>query len=127
MPISRCSPDGTFTGLRCPLLSRQHPSRLKSPSVLDQRLAFPDSQVLNFPTLGEDAPVYSGSFRGVGSLLLIHPLPEGNLKLSGLLTFQQCSDTVCEPPEALPFELTLTLEPFLISDREREQREQKGG
>lgn len=98
----------------------------EGPNVLDQRLALPGPQVLNFPNPGEAASVYSGSFQGVGTLLLKHPLPEENLTLSGLLTFQQCSDTVCEPPETLPFELTLTLEPFLISDREREQRQQKG-
>lgn len=68
---------------------------------------------------------YLGNFPVPEARLRVSLL-EGNLTLSGLLTFQQCSDTVCEPPEALPFELTLTLKPFLISDREREQRQQKG-
>ena len=33
--------------------------------------------------------------------------------------FQQCSDTVCEPPETISFELALTLEPFMISERDK--------
>jgi hypothetical protein len=64
--------------------------------------------------------VYSGSFMGIGTLLLKYPLPEGRLVLPGRLVCQQCSDTVCEPPETMSFELALMLEPFLISERDKE-------
>lgn len=90
----------------------------EGPNVVDQRLELPVAQMLNLSTLGERLPVYNGSFQGVGMLVLKHPLPEGRLVLSGHLSFQQCSDTLCEPPQVLPFELALTLEPFLISERD---------
>ena len=91
----------------------------ESPSVVRQELELPAPKMLNFPVLRETLPVYSGTFHGIGTLLLKHPLPEGKIVLPGHLSFQRCSDTVCEPPEALPFELALTLEPFLISEQDR--------
>jgi hypothetical protein len=75
--------------------------------------------MLDIPALRETLPAYSGSFKGIGSLLLKHPLPEGRLVLPGGLAFQQCSDTVCEAPETMSFELALTLEPFMISERDK--------
>ncbi len=89
----------------------------ESPAIASQKLELPTAQLLEIPALGETLPVYSGSFRGIGTLLLKFPLPEGRLVLPGRLAFQQCSDTVCEPPETMPFELALTLKPFMISER----------
>lgn len=87
----------------------------ESPSVLRQKVELPAAEMLDIPALGETLPVYSGSFSGAGALLLKFPLPEGRLVLPGRLTFQQCSDTICEPPETMPFELALTLEPFVVA------------
>ncbi len=84
---------------------------------MSQKLELPAAEMLDIPALGETLPVYSGSFRAIGMLLLKFPLPEGRLALQGCLTFQQCSDTVCEPPETISFELALTMEPFMISER----------
>jgi hypothetical protein len=67
------------------------------------------------PPVDETHPVYTNSFQGVGSLLLRFPLPEGAMRLSGEVRFQPCSETVCEPPVSIPFELPLTLERFLGS------------
>ncbi len=90
-------------------------------NVVDQKLELPPAETLNFPALGEALPVYSGSFQVIGTLVLKHPLPEGKLVLPGHLSFQQCSDTLCEPPQVLPFELALTLEPFVISERDAQR------
>ena len=90
------------------------------PSVVGQKLELPAPKMLNIPALGETLPVYSGTFQGIGNLLLKHPLPEGKIVLPGRLSFQQCSDSICEPPQDLPFELSLTLEPFLISERDQQ-------
>ena len=89
------------------------------PSVVRQKLELPASEMLEIPALGETLPVYSGSFKGSGTLLLKYPLPEGPLALEGRLASQQCSDTVCEPPETISFQLALTLEPFMISERDK--------
>jgi hypothetical protein len=32
-------------------------------------------------------------------------IPPGPYKIGGTLRFQACSDTVCEPPQAIKFEL----------------------
>jgi len=93
--------------------------RFDDPRVIRQALEMPAAAPLEIPSLGETLPVYSGSFRALGSLLLKFPLEAGEIKLSGQLRFQQCSDTVCEPPEMLPFELAVTLEPFLVATAEK--------
>ena len=93
----------------------------ESPSVQHQKFELPAAEMMEIPALDETLPVYSGRFRGVGTLLLKFPLPEGRLALRGRVACQQCSDTVCEAPETLPFELALTLEPFLISERDQKQ------
>ena len=90
------------------------------PGVVRQSLEFPPVERLDIPVLGETLPVFSGSFRGIGTLLLKYPLPEGRLVLPGHLVCQKCSDTVCEFPETIYFELALMLKPFLISERDKE-------
>jgi hypothetical protein len=58
------------------------------------------------------------TFQGLGTLLLKFPLDAGKTTLSGQVRFQQCSETVCEPPETIPFELPLALEPFMVATAE---------
>jgi hypothetical protein len=82
---------------------------------VSQKLELPAAEMLNIAALGETLPVYSGSFRAIGTLLLKFPLPEGRLALPGRLAFQQCSNTVCEAPETMPFDLALILNPFVVS------------
>ncbi len=92
----------------------------EGPDVVRQKLELPAAEMLNIPALGETLPVYSASFRGIGTLLLKYPLSEGQLVLPGRLVFQQCGDTVCEPPETMSFKLALALEPFVVSERDKE-------
>ena len=93
--------------------------------AMHQTFRLPAPSIIEFPLLRESLPVYEGAFEGLGTLLLKHPLPEGELTLRGSVRFQTCSQTICEPPQALGFELGLTLEPFVVSDRDREVLEQK--
>jgi hypothetical protein len=58
-------------------------------------------------------------FTGLGSLLLKFPFEAGRVVLPGKLRFQQCRDTVCEAPETIPFELHLTIEPFVVPTPKR--------
>ncbi len=87
------------------------------PKIVRQSLELPAARPLEIPSLGETLPVYGGSFRGLGSLLLKFPIDAGKTMLSGQLHFQQCSDTVCEPPQTVAFQLPLTLEPFMVAPR----------
>ena len=96
-----------------------------SPKIGSQKLELPAAEMLDFPVLQETLPVYSGSFNGLGTLLLKHPLPDGKLVLPGRLGFQMCSETVCEPAQVFAFELALTLEPFLISERDKRLQESR--
>jgi hypothetical protein len=84
------------------------------PKVVRQSFELPEARPMKIAALGETLPVYDGSFQGRGSLLLKFPLEAGRIVLSGRLCFQLCSDTVCETPETVSFELPLTVEPFVV-------------
>lgn len=96
----------------------------EGPAVIHQDVDLPEPEMIEFPVLHEVLPAYTGSFEIQGRLLLKFPLPEGELILQGMLRFQQCGDDVCEPPRAIPFELRLVLDPFIISERDKKLREQ---
>ncbi len=88
-------------------------------AIVEQSFELPPAAPMRMDFLGETVPVYSGSFQGSGSLLLRFPLDAGKIVLSGRVRFQQCCDTTCEPPETIPFELPLTLEPFMDATRSK--------
>jgi len=90
-----------------------------------QSFHLPEAHSIPLPLLGETLPVYSGEFKGSGTLLLKHPLAEGMTTLKGRLDVQLCRDTVCEPPLTIPFEVSLNLEPFVINERDRRLLEQQ--
>jgi hypothetical protein len=89
------------------------------PKVVRQSFTLPQAQPLEFPLLGETLPVYEGQFQGLGTVLLKFPLDAGPTVLAGEVRFQQCSATVCEPPETIPFEIAMTLEPFMVATPQR--------
>jgi len=94
--------------------------------VSHQSFRLPEAHNMRIPLLGETLPVYSGEFEGSGTLLLKHPLPDGMIALKGRLDLQQCSDSMCEPPLRIPFEVSIQLEPFVVNERDRKLREQQG-
>jgi hypothetical protein len=89
------------------------------PTIVRQTFELPSAAPMRTVFLGETVPVHSGAFRGLGSLLLKFPLDDGKTVLSGRVTFQQCSEYVCEAPETIPFELPFTLEPFMVAPRSK--------
>jgi DsbC/DsbD-like thiol-disulfide interchange protein len=82
--------------------------------IVRQSFELPEAPPMKIAALGETLPVYTSSFQGQGSVLLKFPIEAGRIVLSGRVCFQQCSDTVCEAPEAVPFELPLTIEQFMV-------------
>jgi hypothetical protein len=94
------------------------------PLVGDQSLELPPARPLLLEALGETLPVYAGEIRAVGKLGIKWSPPgpakfleaigariePGDYKIPGELRFQACSDTVCEPPQAIKFELPLHIE-----------------
>jgi hypothetical protein len=83
-------------------------------ATIRQSFELPKAQPMEIAALGETLPVFGGSFQGLGSLLLKFPTEHGATVFRGQLRFQQCSDTVCDAPETVPFELPLTIEPFMV-------------
>jgi hypothetical protein len=95
----------------------------EGPAVEHQEVVWANPEIMELPLLDEIQAVYSGSFEAHGGLLLRFPLPDGELLMRGSLCFQQCSENVCGPPQRITFEIPLTLEPFVISDRDREMKQ----
>lgn len=85
--------------------------------IARQSFELPPAKSVQFADAQETLPVHSGAFHGSGSLLLKYPLDEGRIVLPGHVRFQQCSDSVCEPPQTLAFELPLTLQAFMVAPR----------
>jgi AhpC/TSA family/Disulphide bond corrector protein DsbC len=88
-------------------------------AIARQSFELPPASPARMEFLKDLVPVYTGAFQGIGSLLLRFPLDEGTTVLSGMVRFQQCSDSICEPPETIPFELPLTLAPFMDATRKK--------
>jgi hypothetical protein len=96
----------------------------ESPIVDEQSLELPAPRPMLLKALGETLPVYEGEVRAIGKLAIkwSPPVPAkfmeafgkriepGSYKIGGTLRFQACSDTVCEAPQAIWFELPLELE-----------------
>ncbi len=87
----------------------------EDPKVIGQSFQLPPAELVKIAALDETLPVLSGSFEAKGSLLLKFPLDAGPIVLAGQVRFQSCSDAVCDPPEALRFELALTLGRFVVA------------
>jgi hypothetical protein len=94
----------------------------ESPAIVQQNVSLPEPRAIQFPLLNETLPVYTDAFETRGTLLLKFPLPDGDLILPGQVRFQQCSEDICEPPQYVPFELGLILDPFIISDQDTRLR-----
>jgi hypothetical protein len=83
--------------------------------VQSQSLAFPPSTPLKFEALDQTLPVYSGSFRAVGDILLKQQITPGESKLAGTIEFQECNDTECRIPQSVPFTLPLKIDPMVLA------------
>ncbi len=81
-----------------------------SESVRAQSFDFPKATPVEFKSLGETLPVYSGSVRAVGSILIKGGLKPGEYKLKGTLRFQECSEQICKLPQNIGFEVPMTID-----------------
>jgi hypothetical protein len=87
-------------------------------------LEMPAARPMRLEGLGETLSVYQGEIRAVGKLGIKWSPPgpikfleafgkwikPGAYKIEGQLRFQACTDSVCEPPQAIKFELPLEYE-----------------
>jgi DsbC/DsbD-like thiol-disulfide interchange protein len=78
--------------------------------VAQQKLDLPKPTPLRFETLNETYPVYQGSFKAAGNIVLAHELKPGDRSIDGTLNFQECNDTICQMPQAVRFKLPIKIE-----------------
>jgi DsbC/DsbD-like thiol-disulfide interchange protein len=81
-------------------------------NVSAQTFDFPAATPVEFKALGETLPVYSGSVRAFGRILIKSNLKPGDYKLEGTLRFQQCSEEICQLPQKIAFEIPIAIEPM---------------
>jgi DsbC/DsbD-like thiol-disulfide interchange protein len=81
-----------------------------SETVTAQSFDFPKATPVEFKSLGETLPVYSGSVRAFGRILIKSGLKPGEYKLKGTLRFQECSEQICELPQKIAFEIPITID-----------------
>jgi len=96
-----------------PLPPDYTPTKVKFDGDLIQRqsLKFPPPTPLRFDALDQTFPVYHGSFKVVGNVVLKPKLNPGAYKLAGTIEFQECNDSMCKVPQSVRFELPLTIKP----------------
>lgn len=78
--------------------------------VATQAYDFPPATPVNFESLGERLPVYSGSFKATGRIITKLGIKPGEYKLAGTLKFQECSDQICKLPQKIAFEIPIQIE-----------------
>jgi hypothetical protein len=83
-----------------------------SETVSAQGFDFPKATPVEFKSLGETLPVYTGTVRAFGRVLIKSNLKPGDYKLEGAVRFQQCSDEICELPQKIAFEVPITIDPM---------------
>ncbi len=77
--------------------------------VARQKLDLPKPTPLRFKVLDETYPVYQGSFKATGNIVLKQNLKLGDYSIPGTLKFQECNDAICKMPQAVRFELPIKI------------------
>jgi hypothetical protein len=80
--------------------------------VAYQSLEFPKATPVKFESVGETLPVYQGSFKAVGEVLLKARIAPGEHQLGGTLAFQECSTEVCKIPQSVRFEIPIRVDAY---------------
>ncbi len=95
-----------------PLPSNYTPTalRLDSAAVSRQSLKFPPARLIRIASLGESMPVYSGSFRAAGVMVLAGGLKPGAHQIGGQLQLQECNDELCKLPRTIDFSVPVTIQ-----------------
>jgi DsbC/DsbD-like thiol-disulfide interchange protein len=86
-------------------------------TVSAQSFDFPKATPVEFKSLGETLPVYSGTMRAFGRILIKSGLKPGEYKLKATLRFQECSDQICKLPQKVAFEIPITIDAMVAGAR----------
>jgi len=80
--------------------------------ISEQKLDLPRPTPLRFEALNETLPVYQGSFKAKGSVMLKQKLAAGDYTIAGTLNFQECNDAICKMPQSVRFQIPIRIEPM---------------
>jgi DsbC/DsbD-like thiol-disulfide interchange protein len=78
--------------------------------VAGQKVDMPKPTPLRFAALNETYPVYQGSFKAAGKIVLAQKLKPGDYSIVGTLKFQECNDAICKMPQSVHFELPIKID-----------------
>jgi DsbC/DsbD-like thiol-disulfide interchange protein len=78
--------------------------------VAQQKLKLPSPTPLKFEALNETYPVYQGSFKAAGDIVLAQNLKPGDYSIAGTLNFQECNDAICKMPQSVRFALPIKID-----------------
>ena len=78
--------------------------------VAGQKVDMPKPTPLRFEALNETYPVYQGSFKAAGNIVLTQKLKPGEYSIPGTLNFQECNDAICKMPQSVHFELPIKID-----------------
>ena len=78
--------------------------------VARQKLELPKPTPLKFEALNETYPVYQGSFKAAGDIVLAQKLKPGDYSIGGTLSFQECNDAICKMPQSVRFALPIKID-----------------
>jgi DsbC/DsbD-like thiol-disulfide interchange protein len=85
--------------------------KFDSELVARQKIDLPKPTPLRFEALNETYPVYQGSFKAAGNIVLTQKLKAGDYSISGTLNFQECNDAICKMPQSVRFALPIKIQP----------------
>jgi len=77
-----------------------------------QSMVFPKPEMVKFEALGETLPVYKGSFKATGKLMIKPGTKPGDYTLAGTVKFQECNDSICKMPQSASFILAFKVDPM---------------
>jgi DsbC/DsbD-like thiol-disulfide interchange protein len=77
--------------------------------VAEQSMELPKATPVEFKGLGETLPVYQGVVKAHGTIVLKRGLKPGNYRIGGELKYQECNDLICKMPQAVKFEVPITI------------------
>ena len=78
--------------------------------LAQQTLNLPKPTPLRFEALNQTYPVYTGSFKAIGTIVLRQKIKPGDYSIPGTFSFQQCNDTMCKMPQTVHFEIPIKIE-----------------
>ena len=78
--------------------------------VAGQKVEMPKPTLLRFAALNETYPVYEGSFKAAGKIVLAQKVKPGDYAITGTLNFQECNDAICKMPQSVHFELPIKID-----------------